>query len=109
MFGVLNHFVRLGDGKTPSYLADAFQMTRPSMTNILEKLSAAGFVRIERDPNDARGKIVWITDKGREARGQAVEATSGLFASIQPELETLDIEGLNAMLISLREALDKAR
>ena len=34
-FGVLNHFVRLGDGKTPTYLAKAFQMTKPSMTAIL--------------------------------------------------------------------------
>ena len=34
-FGVLNHFVRLGDGKSPSYLAKAIQVTKPSMTAIL--------------------------------------------------------------------------
>ena len=109
MFGVLNHFVRLGDGKTPSYLADAFQVTRPSMTSILEKLKAAGFVEIETHPDDARGKIVRITQEGREARTKAVEATEPLFASIEPALQGVDREALHAMLAHVRAALDQAR
>ncbi|MEL6709022.1 MAG: MarR family winged helix-turn-helix transcriptional regulator [Pseudomonadota bacterium] len=109
MFGVLNHFARLGDGKTPSYLADAFQVTRPAMTAILEKLSAAGFVRIERDSEDARGKRVWITPDGREARGQAVKATATLFADIEPALKDIDREALLTMLTHLRQTLDEAR
>ena len=109
MFGVLNHFVRLGDGKTPSYLADAFQVTRPSMTSILEKLRAAGFVEIDTHPEDARGKIVRITKEGREARAKAVEATGPMFASIEPTLKDIDRESLHAMLAHLRAALDNAR
>ncbi len=109
MFGVLNHFVRLGDGKTPSYLAQAFQVTRPAMTSILEKLSKAGFVRIERDPDDARGKLVWITDEGRKARAEAVEATSGLATTIEPVLQDIDQAALLEMLMKLRDTLDKAR
>ncbi|MEO0754628.1 MAG: MarR family transcriptional regulator [Pseudomonadota bacterium] len=71
-FGVLNHFVRLGDGKTPSWLAAAFQMTRPSMTAIVTKLSALGFVHVEPGEKDRREKFVYLTDAGREVRADAL-------------------------------------
>ena len=109
MFGVLNHFCRLGDGKSPSFLAEAFQVARPSMTNTLEKLERAGLVRIEAHPADARGKLVFITDAGREARECAVAAVLPLFAKIAPVLERLDAAALLRDLASLREALDRAR
>ena len=109
MFGVLNHFARLGDGKTPSYLADAFQISRPSMTSILEKLAAAGLVRVERDAEDARTKRVWITDRGLEIRNEAVKGAAGLFASLESSLKDVNQESLYEMLVQLRSVLDNAR
>lgn len=109
MFGVLNHFVRLGDGKTPSYLAAAFQVSRPSMTSIIERLAAAGFVRVEQCTQDARTKRIWITEEGRAARESAVEATSKLIGSIEADLGTIDLDGLLEMLVKLRSILDNAR
>jgi len=109
MFGVLNHCVRLGDGKTPSYLAEAFQITRPSMTAILEKLAKAGFVRVEQDAKDARTKRVWLTQSGRAARNEAVQATAGLIATIEQDLAQINQESLLAMLCELRAVLDRAR
>ena len=38
-FSVLNHMVRLGDGKTPLALANAFQVTKATMTHTLSTLS----------------------------------------------------------------------
>lgn len=109
MFGVLNHFCRLGDGKSPSYLADVFQVARPSMTNTLEKLERAGLVRIEAHPTDARGKVVFMTTKGRKAREDAVAAVVPLFATIAPVLDRLDVARLLGDLAMLRAALDEAR
>ncbi|GAA4035104.1 MarR family winged helix-turn-helix transcriptional regulator [Parerythrobacter jejuensis] len=109
MFGVLNHFCRLGDGKSPSYLAEAFQVARPSMTATLDKLERAGLVRIEAHPSDARGKLVFITDAGRAAREEAVAAVVPLFADIAPVLGTLDTDQLLRDLATLRKALDQAR
>jgi len=109
MFGVLNHFVRLGDGKTPSYLAEAFQVTRPSMTSIIERLAAARLVRVEHSTEDARTKRVWMTKEGRAARDNAVEATSELLGSIEADLETIDLDRLLEMLVRHRSILDNAR
>lgn len=79
-FSVLNHFVRLGDDKTPAYLAAAFQLTRGTMTSTLGRLQEKGFVQICPDPKDGRSKRVTITEAGRAAREDSI-------AAIAPELE----------------------
>ncbi|MFO6447524.1 MarR family winged helix-turn-helix transcriptional regulator [Erythrobacter sp. NE805] len=109
MFGVLNHFVRLGDGRTPSELAAAFQVARPSMTATLDKLARAGFVDIVPDPADGRTKRVYITEAGRAARARAVEASGALLETIAPALEGVDQERLLALLQEMRKVLDAAR
>lgn len=109
MFGVLNHFVRLGDDKTPSELAAAFQVTRPSMTATLEKLQRAKFVEMVPDASDGRTKRVRITPQGRAARMQAVAATSVLFERIATALGQIDQQALLAALQHLRMTLDNAR
>ena len=82
-FGVLNHFVRLNrESESPSQLARAFQVTKGAMTYTLQQLEERGLVRIEADPQDARGKIVRITAKGRRVREAGVK-------SVQPGMERL--------------------
>jgi len=108
-FGVLNHFVRLGDGKTPSYLAKAFQMTKPSMTAILGKLDRKGYVQIIGSEEDRRRKIVTITAAGHSARERGIQAMAPL---VQILLESQDLSALQKLLPSLqalREFLDQER
>lgn len=62
-FSLLNHLVHLGDGKNPSSLANAFQVTRGAMTNTLGKLEKRGCVDVRSDAEDGRGKKVFITEK----------------------------------------------
>ncbi|WP_337661458.1 MarR family winged helix-turn-helix transcriptional regulator [Erythrobacter sp. Alg231-14] len=109
MFGVLNHFVRMGDGKTPSHLATLFQVARPSMTATLAKLERAGFVQIKPGEGDGRTKRVWITSDGRAARTLAVEASQGLMERIDPLLSQLDLDRLVGELGQIRETLDRDR
>lgn len=73
-FSLLNHCVRLGDGWTPARLAAAFQVTRGTMTNTLQKLEAKGFVRIDPDTEDARSKRIFLTHAGEAAREEALKA-----------------------------------
>ena len=47
-FSVLNHLARLGDNKSPSSLASAFQVTKGAMTNTLGRLEARGLVKVTR-------------------------------------------------------------
>ena len=77
-FAVLNHCVRLGDGRTPAQLASAFQVTRGAMTNTLQRLEAKGHIGLRPTPGDGRSKEVYLTAAGRAAREQAVQAVEVL-------------------------------
>lgn len=108
-FGVLNHFVRLGDGKTPTYLAKAFQMTKPSMTAILAKLERKGYVEIAASEEDRRQKIVTLTEAGRAARGRGLEAMAPLADIVLKSQDISDLEAILPKLQALREFLDQER
>ena len=108
-FSILNHMVRLGDGRTPVQLASAFQLTKATMTHSLGVLEKAGFVRIEPNPQDGRSKLVHLTYEGRAFREEAIQSVRPAF---QPILEKLDPEFLKSLIPHLRrvrQALDEAR
>ena len=108
-FGVLNHFVRLGDGKTPSYLAKAFQMTKPSMTAILAKLERKGYVEIVGSQEDRRQKIVTLTEEGRAARSKGLQAMAPLADIVLESQDLSELEAILPKLEALREFLDAER
>uniref|UniRef100_UPI0022EB4105 MarR family winged helix-turn-helix transcriptional regulator n=1 Tax=Falsiroseomonas oryzae TaxID=2766473 RepID=UPI0022EB4105 len=81
-FVVLNHLVRLGDGRSLARIARAVQVERPAMTNTIQRLEARGLVRVGPDPRDGRGKLVYLTEAGRAAREAAVAAATGAIAPI---------------------------
>jgi DNA-binding MarR family transcriptional regulator len=108
-FTVLNHFVRLGDGKSPVDLARAFQVTKPTMSSTLSRLADKGFILIRNDEKDGRAKRVFITQSGRDMREACITA-------LEPELEklipALDIPAMAEFLkhlSHLRSVLDNQR
>jgi len=108
-FSLLNHLVRVGDGRSPVRLAAAFQLAKSAITNTVQRLEARGFVRLEPDPADGRGKLVFLTPAGRARRDAAVASAEATFAGVK------DLPGLAAQaamirqLALLRQALDEAR
>ena len=108
-FGVLNHFVRLGDGKTPTYLAKAFQMTKPSMTAILAKLERKGYVESVGSQEDRRQKIVTLTEEGRAARSKGLQAMAPLADIVLESQDLSELEAILPKLEALREFLDQER
>ena len=108
-FGVLNHLIRVEDGRTPMELARAFQVPKTSMTHTVGGLQKLGLVDVRPNPNDGRSKCVWITGKGRELR-------NGLIEGMGPEMERLasgfDVAKLGSIipvLTELRIFLDEYR
>ncbi|WP_372425632.1 MarR family winged helix-turn-helix transcriptional regulator [Salinarimonas chemoclinalis] len=108
-FVVLNHFVRLGRPSSPLRLARAFQVTKSTMTNTLQHLERAGLVTIEPDPQDARAKVVFITDAGRAAREAAIAALTPRLSSIADGIAAQDVEAAMPLLARLRANLDAER
>lgn len=106
-FSVLNHFARLGGEKTPAQLARIFHVTKGAMTNTLSKLSAAGYVHIRPDWDDARRKFVSISPAGQAARDEAVRAIAPVFDDVVENLGTDNIREMLPMLREVRNYLAK--
>ena len=61
-----------------SKIGERLQVHATSVTNIIDRLEAAGLVRREPNPRDGRGTLAVITDEGREV---AAKATADLMAA----------------------------
>jgi DNA-binding MarR family transcriptional regulator len=58
---------------TPTELSRSTMVTTGGMTKRLDRLEASGLIRREADPRDRRGKLIALTDEGRELIDRAVE------------------------------------
>ena len=108
-FGVLHHLVRLGGDWSPIRLANAFQLTKGAMTNTLQRLESRGLVKVAADPEDGRGKLVSITDKGRAMRTRCVESVGPLIADLSAELSEKELVKALPVLEKVRRYLDTHR
>ncbi len=108
-FGVLNHLVRLGGDWSPVRLANAFQVTKGAMTNTIQRLEKRGLVKVAADPEDGRGKLVSITEKGRAMRARCVKCVSPLIADLSAELSEKELGMALPVLGKVRRYLDTHR
>jgi DNA-binding MarR family transcriptional regulator len=81
-FSVLNHLVRVADGRTPLELARAFQVPKTTLSHTLMLLEKRGWIEMRPNPEDKRSKRVWLTQAGRRFREEAI-------AALQPDIEVL--------------------
>lgn len=109
-FTVLNHFVRLGLGeRSPAALANALQVTRPTMTSTLQRLLRSGLVSVSPDPVDGRAKIVRLTEAGAAMREAYIVAVVPLLPVVGSALDNAEQQQALALLRRLRAKLDAAR
>jgi DNA-binding MarR family transcriptional regulator len=108
-FGVMNHLVRVADGRTPLHLARAFQVPDTSMTHRLAGLVARGLVEDRPNPEDGRSERICLTDAGRTFRADTIAALrpslGPLLAAFPPDRAAALLPDLDA----LRRVLDAAR
>ncbi|NNG04985.1 MAG: MarR family transcriptional regulator [Inquilinus sp.] len=108
-FSVLNHLVRLGDGKTPLALAGAFQVTKGTMTHTLSALSQRNLVRLEPHASDGRSKLAFLTEAGRAFHRQAIESLEPMVLMIEKNMDLDRLAGVLPVLQEIREVLDANR
>jgi DNA-binding MarR family transcriptional regulator len=108
-FVVLNHLIRVGDGRTPLDLAKAFQVPKTTMTHTLAILLRHGLVSAIENPDDGRSKRIWITDQGRAFRQDAISEVEPDFANVAKHIPASKIAPLIPVLQDLRRALDSIR
>lgn len=108
-FSVVNHLVRLGDGKTPLSIARAFQVPKTTMTHTLSVLERHGFIRMDPNPEDGRSKCVFLTDAGRAFRDEAIVGLGPDIADMSEAIPLDVVERMLPDLEALRRYLDENR
>ncbi len=108
-FSVLNHLIRVGDGKTPLELSRAFQVPKASMTHTLSGLEKAGYIEAKTNEQDKRSKQIFITDAGREFRDSAIQGLEPDVNEITRYFTEEQAAAIVPALTQLREVLDNMR
>ncbi len=108
-FSVLNHLVRVGDGRTPLEIATAFQVPKTTLSHTLALLEKRGWIEMRPNPADKRSKCVWITGAGRRFREDAIDALNPDLAKMANALDGTDLMILLPKLAAIRVYLDEAR
>jgi len=108
-FSVLNHLIRVGDGRTPLDIANAFQVPKTTLSHTLSLLEKRGWIEMRPNPDDKRSKRVWITDAGRAFRDDAIESLAPDMAAMAHQPALNGVEDLVKRLAEIRKYLDAAR
>lgn len=72
----LFHLGNLGDGVRLKDLAEALDMERPSLGQLVDRLEREGLVLRRDAVEDRRGKTIHLTDAGREIYNQTVKVAT---------------------------------
>lgn len=108
-FTVLNHLVRLGDGRTPLSIAQALQVPKTTMTHTLSGLQKAGLITFEPNPKDSRSKCAMLTPAGRTFRDDAIATLVPIMATLGDTIDVTRIAETLPLLTDVRAYLDKER
>lgn len=108
-FSMLNHLIRVGDGRTPLELATAFQVPKTTLSHTLSLVEARGWIEMRPNPDDKRSKRVWITDAGRAFRDEAIASLAPDLAAIAERFDAAEVGDLVPRLAEIRQYLDAAR
>ncbi|MGI9463257.1 MAG: MarR family winged helix-turn-helix transcriptional regulator [Aestuariivirgaceae bacterium] len=108
-FSVLNHMIRLGDDKTPLALADAFQVSKGTMTHTVATLERRGLVEVRPNTADGRSKLVFLTEAGRAFHSSAMESLTPMLDLLEREIDIDKMLKVLPVLEEVRRFLDDRR
>lgn len=114
-FGVLAALRRAGPPYclSPTSLYNSLLISSGAMTNRLERLTAAGYVRRVPDPSDGRSVLVALTPKGKRLIDRVVtrhyEEERQLLASLSAEQQRQLADVLRSLLIAFDDHVPPGR
>ncbi|MFT6877722.1 MAG: DNA-binding MarR family transcriptional regulator [Granulosicoccus sp.] len=108
-FSILNHLIRVSDGRTPLELAKAFQVPKTTMTSTLSGLEQRGLIEMQLNPLDHRSKQVWLTNSGQQFRERAIKLLGHDADRFATKVDVNKIAKLTLLLTQVRTVLDADR
>ena len=93
------------DGVNQKDLGSSLIKTKSSINKMLAALEADGMITKEDDPNDKRGKLIFLTSKGRKMQNIIVEASDCCDLKIIETISKEDLETTKRVLGQYYEML----
>jgi DNA-binding MarR family transcriptional regulator len=93
--------------KSVGQLGKWADLSSGAMTNRIDRLEQAGFVKRAPDPDDRRGVLVELTDAGRRAWEESVSAQAAKESFVTGALSADEKKQLNALLRRLMIEFEK--
>lgn len=90
-------------GILASDIAEALNVSRPNITNLLQILSDKGLVTQDKDPKDKRRKVLILTRKGRDAIAKVTPLRENANRRL---LYSFSVEEKEDLLTKLKHCLD---
>lgn len=95
------------DGPSVKKLSQLLRLDPGTLTPVLKRLEASGFVRRVRDPKDERLVRIYLSEKGRGVQSKALEARDTIVCALGGSEE--QIQALKASVSELDQLLREAR
>ena len=108
-FTALSYLVKKNTPSSPAELASAFQVSRPTMTNTLQKLEAKNYICVSADLADGRGKLIMITQEGKNAFHIAVQSLAEMFGDVANAIGEEPFKKALIPLTNIRAFMDTSR
>ena len=109
-YDVLAHLQLAGGRLGLSDLASAIALSPSGLSKLLDRMDAAGLIRREPDPDDARAVFATVTARGRELVRRARDGHHGLLRqAFGSALSDRDVADLARIMRKLDPAAQRAR
>jgi len=95
------------NGQKVSELAEKLRMETSTLTPLLKRLEAQGYVRRDPDDKDRRAIVITLTDHGRTLQHDAPDITACMVD--QTTLSQSELETLQQLLLKLTEGLVESK
>lgn len=89
-------------------LAGQLAADASTVSRLVRPLAADGLLRIDADPNDGRGRLVWLTDAGHARRAAAQAAWNDAQSIMAQRLGSGRLAALRFLLDEAHERLEAA-
>lgn len=103
---------KCGEATTQARLADLLEIEPISVSRLVDRMEAAGWVARMPDPQDRRAKLVMPTERARavhaEIRAMADEVYGEALAGLSPDQRGALLGGLAQVIANLNEAAGQA-
>lgn len=79
------------EGTTPAMIAERTYSDRPTITGVLERLKAKGFLVMKDNPKDKRSNLVFITDSGMTIMSQIEDLSDEIMENAIKDISEQEI------------------